>query len=233
MKNKYVFIILVLFLLNSCGIGLFGIGTENRIFRNDKPIQHKSNVLFENLTFGYETNVYEYKEKENVYVNENFNNIKISVNTYENSKLRVLSFGILPLIPAPPIIPTFFFPAMGHKEFCGGESYKVELVFESKNNDLDNIEIDLRNIYLLKNDKKIYASNYTNELKTYQNAVTKKTNLYKKIFIIDFPITCKETNNGLIFVENVKINNEIVSLPIGKIIYKSGWVFIMGYFVNN
>ena len=44
------------------------------------------------------------------------------------------------------IIPTFFFPAMGHKEFCGGESYKVELVFESKNNDLDNIEIDLRNI---------------------------------------------------------------------------------------
>lgn len=233
MKSKYVFVIIILFLLNSCGIGFFGIQSENRIFRNDKPIQYKSEIYFENMSFGYATNVYNYGEKENLYVDKSFNNIKISVNTYENSKVKFLSFGILPLIPAPPIIPTFFFPAMGHKEFCGGDSYKVWLVFESKNNDLDNIEIDLSSIYLLKDDKKIYASNYTNELKTYKNATNKKIYLYKKIFTIDFPITCKETNDGLIFVENVKINNEIVSLPVGKIIYKSGWFFMMGYFVNN
>lgn len=233
MINKYFLNLIFLFFLNSCGIGFFGIQTENRIFRNDKPIQYKGEVYFENMSFGYATNVYNYGEKENLYVDKSFNNIKISVNTYENSKVKFLSFGILPLIPAPPIIPTFFFPAMGHKEFCGGDSYKVELVFESKDNSLDNIEIDLKDIYLSKDDKKIYANNYTNELKTYESSTTKKIYLYKKIFIIDFPITCKETNNSLIFVENIKINNQNFNLPTGKIIYKSGWGFVMGYFVNN
>ena len=158
MKNKYVFIIMVLFLLNSCGIGFFGIGTGNSIYKNDADIKFKKNTCMSIdggfMSFGCSQYLLKEKKMEEISVKEKIDKIDISLQTLNNGKVKVLSFGILPLIPAPPIIPTFFFPAMGHKEFCGGESYKVELVFESKNNDLDNIEIDLRNIYLLKNDKK-------------------------------------------------------------------------------
>ena len=45
---------------------------------------------------------------------------------------------------------------MEHKEFCDSENYKTELIFESEFNVLDNIVIDLKNIYLLKDNKKIY-----------------------------------------------------------------------------
>ena len=232
MTNRCLLIILVLF-LNSCGIGVIGIQIENKIFRNDKPINHKNDFLFEHMNFGFVTNVYNTGKKENMRVNKNFNDINIYMYTYKNSKFKIISFGLLPLVPAPPIIPTFFFPAMGYKEFCGGENYKIELIFESEFNILDNIEIDLNSIYLLKDNKKIYTNDYTNELKTHENAITKKIDSYKKIFIINFPITCKETNNSLIFVNNIKIDNRNVNLPVGKIMYNSSWGFMMGYFINN
>ena len=234
MKNKY-FLIIILFFTEACGIGFFGIGTENNIYKNSADIKFKKNTCMPLgfLSFGCTQYLKEKNEENKNYVREKIDEIYISLYTLSSSKIKIISFGLLPLIPAPPIIPTFFFPAMGHEEFCGGESYKIKLIFESEFNILDNIVIDLKSIYLLKDNKKIYANDYTNELKTHKNAITKKIDSYKKIFIINFPITCKETNNSLIFVNNIKIDNRNVNLPVGKIMYNSSWGFMMGYFINN
>ena len=228
MENKLLILILC-FILSSCGIGFLGVGTENTIYKNSADIKFKKNTCMSLgfLTFGC-TQYLEEKSNENKnYIKEKIDKVDISLQTLNNSKVKIISLGLLPLIPAPPIIPTFFFPAMGYKEFCGGENYKIKLVFENKFNTLNNIEIDLNSIYLLKDNKKIYANGFENISDVDHNNFSKKT------YIINFPITCKETKNSLIFVNNIKIDNQNISLPAGKIVYQSGWMFMMGYFINN
>ena len=213
-------------MLNSCGIGGISTITTVSIFEDGSKVEIPHRCGFPNSFMSFECGR-EYGNRD-IFLQKQIGDVKVSLTVFNNSKEKLISFGILPLIPAPPIIPLFFIPATGGKEFCGGKNLKLVLRLSSYY-DISNTDIDLNSIYLLKDNKKIYASNYYIS----DSYIDDKNNYYRYNYTIDFPISCKKSNNSLIFIENVKINNKQINIPISKIVYDSSIFFAMGYLVNN
>lgn len=228
--------IFLLLFLNSCSFSIFAVGTNNSIFKNDEPVKIKKFCKFE-LPFDiyYGSKYYNVNKVDDIkYYKVSIDDFNIYLETYNNSKIKILSFGILPILPSLPLIPSFFFPAIGNKDFCGGNNFKVVLTFSDNKKIIktEEINIDLKNIYLLfKDGKKIYPINYyvDNSYKN-QNPIEDKNKLN---YIIEFPISCKNSDNSLIFIENVVKNGEKIHIPSGKIMYNSALMFVSAYFKND
>ena len=229
MRKILLFTILIL-ILNSCGISGLGIKTDTFVTENNINIDLKKNKCnFGSLFFSCEKN----NSFKNILIKKDEYSILLTV--YSPFKFKDISFGILPLIPPPPIIPTFFFPADNYKNFCGGKNLRIVLTFFSDIDILDNhnINIDLNSIYLLKDNKKIYANEYYIDNNYYKNNNIHLNNKYKTVYIMNFPVTCKESDNSLVFIRNIKINDKNIDIPVGKILYDSSWSFGIGYMTNN